>query len=123
MGSLPQPGSPDYVPSLIRHLGEEPSLAGWQPDPGLFAALLLTLIVNKGGMVVDVPSSEGKISRVVEHVCAVSPPTILRIVIAHSNRLNLAPTVDDPLNIRPQNPYHALGTRHLSGGSDASVHG
>lgn len=82
MGSLPQPGSLDYVPSLIRHLHDEPTLAGWQPDPGLFAALLLTLIVNKGGMVVEVPSSAGKISKVVEHVCAVSSPTSPTVVMA-----------------------------------------
>jgi len=55
--SLPTPGSGDYMPTLIRVLLENPALEEWQFDPNLFSLVFLSLIVRKGGVILDVPTS------------------------------------------------------------------
>jgi hypothetical protein len=55
--SLPRPGSEQYMPTLIRTLLDNPALEEWQFDPNIFSLLLISLIVKKGGVILDVPSS------------------------------------------------------------------
>lgn len=54
MPYLPCPGVPSYTPQLIRTLLTNPALEGWNFDPTLFTVILLALIVNQGGVIVDV---------------------------------------------------------------------
>lgn len=56
---LPPPGSAAYTPKLIRYLLHEPALQNWEFDTSLFTTILLALIVDKGGVIVDVaPATE-----------------------------------------------------------------
>lgn len=71
---LPKPGSPSYLPSLLSHITSQPTLNGFQPDPVLFSAILLNLIVDRGGIIVDLPVDtdlKGK-RRAVRHLTAIS---------------------------------------------------
>ncbi|WWD19466.1 hypothetical protein CI109_103926 [Kwoniella shandongensis] len=52
--ALPPPGAVNFTPLLLDHLESHPQLHGWSLDPSLFSVLLLTLIVKRGGLVVDV---------------------------------------------------------------------
>lgn len=45
------------MPTLIRTLLDNPALEEWQFDPNTFSLLLLSLIVKKGGVILDVPSA------------------------------------------------------------------
>lgn len=45
------------MPTLIRVLLEKPSLEEWQFDPNLFSLVFLSLIVRKGGVILDLPTS------------------------------------------------------------------
>ena len=45
------------MPTLIRVLLENPSLEEWQFDPNLFSLVFLSLVVRKGGVILDVPTS------------------------------------------------------------------
>lgn len=69
---LPDLGSSQYMPTLIRTLLEHPALEEWQFDPTLFSLLLLGLIVKKGGVVVNVPGKR----RRKEHVDATASSVI-----------------------------------------------
>jgi hypothetical protein len=53
---LPNPGSSQYMPTLMRTLLENPALEEWQFDPNVFSLLLLSLIVKRGGIILDLPS-------------------------------------------------------------------
>ena len=65
------------MPTLIRTLLDNPALEEWQFDPNTFSLLLLSLIVKKGGVVLDVPSSSSSSSHrtlgVVDEVIGVGP--------------------------------------------------
>ncbi len=73
---LPTPGTPSFLPLLIAHLHDPPSLAGWNFDPTLLSVLLIALIVRRGGVIIDVErdgssgSKEG-VKKVVKVVQAV----------------------------------------------------
>ena len=75
--ALPRPGSEQYMPTLIRTLLDNPALEEWQFDPNTFSLLLLSLIVKKGGVILDVPSSSSSSSHrtlgVVDEVIGVGP--------------------------------------------------
>jgi hypothetical protein len=45
------------MPTLIRTLLENPALEEWQFDPNVFSLLFLSLIVRRGGVILDVPTS------------------------------------------------------------------
>ncbi|WVN85242.1 uncharacterized protein L203_100387 [Cryptococcus depauperatus CBS 7841] len=51
---LPDPGAAGFTPLLLKHVQQHPNLKGWSVNPSLFSILLLVLIVNKGGLIVDV---------------------------------------------------------------------
>jgi hypothetical protein len=55
--SLPIPGSGDYMPTLIRTLLDNPALEEWQFDPNAFSLVFLSLIVRRGGVILDIPTS------------------------------------------------------------------
>jgi hypothetical protein len=62
------------MPTLIRTLLDNPALEEWQFDPNVFSLLLLSLIVKKGGIILDVPrmSRSQEILDVVDGVQGVS---------------------------------------------------
>jgi len=45
------------MPTLIRTLLENPALEEWQFDPNVFSLVLLSHIVRRGGVILDVPTS------------------------------------------------------------------
>ncbi|RXK39472.1 hypothetical protein M231_03305 [Tremella mesenterica] len=51
---LPTPGSAQFLPALIAHIESSTPWTFTQPLADLFAAILLTLIVNKGGLILDI---------------------------------------------------------------------
>ncbi|KAK4686816.1 hypothetical protein P7C73_g3310, partial [Tremellales sp. Uapishka_1] len=53
--ALPEPGISKYTPTLLANLST--SLSGWNLHSTLFLTLLVTLTINKGGMIVDLPMS------------------------------------------------------------------
>ena len=55
----PEPGSGSYFPNLLAYIDKSPGLNGWKLDPSLFSALLLCLVVKRGGLIVDVPEESG----------------------------------------------------------------
>jgi hypothetical protein len=66
--SLPIPGSGEYMPTLIRTLLENPALEEWQFDPNVFSLVFLSLIVRRGGVILDVPTSRSSGMDVVDGV-------------------------------------------------------
>jgi len=73
--STPRPGPQPLIPSLLAYLPTHPSLAqSPPPDPLVFSAILLNLIVNTGGLIIDVPRGtdrkrKQKASRHVADIC------------------------------------------------------
>ncbi|WVF73128.1 hypothetical protein IAT40_007947 [Kwoniella sp. CBS 6097] len=51
---LPEIGSSSFTPRLLSYVLSHPSSNGWQISPSLFSALLLALVVKRGGVVIDV---------------------------------------------------------------------
>ncbi|WVR00305.1 hypothetical protein IAU59_007448 [Kwoniella sp. CBS 9459] len=52
--ALPEIGSPSFTPRLLSYVLAHPSLNEWEISPSLFSAILLALVVKKGGIVLDV---------------------------------------------------------------------
>jgi len=82
---LPTPGTPSFLPLLIDHLLTSPQLRGWNFDPTLLSALLIALIVRRGGVIVDVlrddkrASTREGVERVVSVISAVGTTSFLRL--------------------------------------------
>ena len=79
--TLPVPGSTSFVPNIFRYLAAQESLAGWTEDPTIFSTLLLTMVVNRGGLIVTVGEEDGSslhdVHVTIQHVTAVSHAPLL----------------------------------------------
>lgn len=78
---IPTPGTPSYLPSLLSYISSQSSTDDFSPDPVLFSAILLNLIVDRGGLIVNLPprtSVKGK-QRAVQHVSAISQGVFGRV--------------------------------------------
>ena len=66
---LPRPGSERFIEGLIRHTRTDERYTTFQPDLTLFSAILLNLLVNNGGLIIDLfdPSPRDTI-RTIDHV-------------------------------------------------------
>lgn len=71
---LPEPGSQPLIAALLDHFQSLPHLSDLSPDPLVFSAILLNLIVNRGGLIVDLPADTGtkRKSRAVQHIANIS---------------------------------------------------
>ncbi|ORX40769.1 hypothetical protein BD324DRAFT_612059 [Kockovaella imperatae] len=105
---LPPLGSSSFVPLLLAGIADQPSLQGWKPDPTLFSTILISLIVNRGALIVDVDTNEDdslskrkQIAHVASHVAAITNGIFGRST--HHAHLN-ADTTPSSL------PYHFLTT-------------
>ena len=72
--SLPEPGTEPLVAALLDHFQSLPHLSDLSPDPLIFSAILLNLIVNRGGLIVDLPGNTDakRKSRAVHHIASIS---------------------------------------------------
>lgn len=83
---LPTPGTPGFTPNLVAAVADDPSLRGYEPDPPLLAVLVLSLIVQCGGVIVDVSTTRSmspatSAARVSRAVAAVSPLAHTLVVV------------------------------------------
>ena len=82
---LPEPGSPSFIKNLLQHIVSSAPLDNWTPDPTLFSALLLSLIVNQGGLIVNTPDNAPSLRHAVHAVIHLSRAVFGR----HTHHLSL----------------------------------
>lgn len=107
LAMLPTPGSPSYIPSLLNHINSHDHLQSFSPDPILFSAILLALIVDRGRLIVDLPrTTKVKEKRkVIQHLSAISTAVLGRTTRAISFDATVRPDqVGSLLLDHPEHP-------------------